>query len=512
MRTPALIAAPARLLAPVLAFAIAQPALAGGAATPPAAIARPAIEPGLAEMRAGFAGWMEANHVPGLVWGVVADGRLVHVEGMGVQDLRRKRPVTPDTAFRIASMSKAFTAYAILKLQQAGRLRLDDPASLHVPEMAGWAHGISVGDLMHHTAGFVTDDPWGDRQQPMAEADFTAMLKTGVPFHSAPGTRYEYSNFGYATLGRIITNVSGMPYQAHVRDTIWKPLGMLSTRYEVGEVPPERLALGYRWQEGRWLPEPEMADGVFGAMGGVVTTANDYAKWMTHLLSGWPAEAAATDAQSAVNRAVIRQMREGGGFVHQRARPGKDAPDCRMMMIYAAGLVAGTDCELGGVLFHSGGYPGYGSHMLLLPDAGVGLFAFSNRTYAAPLPPVWDAAGILKRAGFATDRPIPESPAVSTAMAAVRHIWESGRIDARPDALAMNMLMDRPADLWAKDLQQLKAKLGRCDLAAPVMPEGALSARFSWACEKGRLNGRIILAPTAPATIQALRLAIEQGS
>ena len=205
------------------------------------------LEAALPEIRKGFADWQLDNRVPGLVWGIVKDGKLIHVEGIGVQDLEAKRPVTADSAFRIASMSKAFTAYEILTLEAQGKLSLADPASKYVPELKGWATGITVGDLLHHTAGFVTDDPWGDRQQVRTPAEFSAMLKAGFPLQSAPGTAYEYSNFGYATLGRIVTNVSGRPYQQQIGETVWKPLGMASTTYDVFKVPDARLARGYRW-------------------------------------------------------------------------------------------------------------------------------------------------------------------------------------------------------------------------------------------------------------------------
>lgn len=462
-----------------------------------------ALEQILPDIRRSFAEWQQARHVPGLVWGIVRDGELLHVEAAGVQDLQQRRPVTADSAFRIASMSKAFTAYAILQLAEQGKLRLDDPAAQHVPEMQGWAQGIRIADLLHHTAGFVTDDPYGDRQQPLPEADFTAMLRAGAPFQRAPGTAYEYSNFGYAVLGRIVSNVSGKPYQQHIAETIWQPLGMTATRFEVADVPDTQLARGYRFEQGRHRPEPMMADGAYGAMGGVITTAHDYGRWIAHLLSGWPA-AAQADGDRA--RATIRAMRHGGGFVHQRPRPGQDAPDCRMMMIYAGGLVSGEDCLLGAVLFHSGGYPGYGSHMLLLPDAGVGLFAFANHTYAAPLPPVWDAAGTLHRAGLANARDVPLSTALATGYAAAQRIWKAGRIDIAPDKLAMNMLLDRPANLWASELAQLKQQAGQCDSNTAIQPNGALSGRFRWPCTHGTLNGQLLLAPRHEAEIQALRL------
>lgn len=467
--------------------------------------AQAGLESTLPEIRKGMETWMLDNHVPGLVWGVVKDGKLVTVQGLGVQDLEAKRPVTPDSAFRIASMSKAFTAYGILALQAEGKLTLSDPAAKHVPELSPWATGITVGQLMHHSAGFVTDDPWGDRQQVRTPAEFTAMLKAGVSFQSAPGSTYEYSNFGYATLGRTLTNLSGKPYQSHIGDTVFKPLGMASTTFDVFTVPDARLARGYRWENGKWAPEPMMKDGEFGAMGGVVTTANDYAKWVAHLLSGWPAKPAA-DAEGA----VIRAMRTGGGIPHGRGRPGKDAPDCRMSFIYAGGLVSGHDCLLGPVLFHSGGYPGYGSHMLLLPEAGVGVFAFSNRTYAAPIAPVWDAAGVLLRAGQIARHPIPVSPALAQGYAAAGRIWAAGRIDAEPAVLAENMLMDRSAPNWAAELKRLKTESGSCDTSSPIVPNGALSGSFQWRCTTGRITGRLLLAPTGTVQIQALNLARPQ--
>ena len=104
-------------------------------------------------------------------------------------------------------MSKAFTALAILKLRDEGRLSLDALAETYVPEMRGWRYPTSdsprirVRDLLSHVGGFVTDDPWGDRQQVLTEAEFTRMLRDGVPFTRAPDTAFEYSNFGYALLG-----------------------------------------------------------------------------------------------------------------------------------------------------------------------------------------------------------------------------------------------------------------------------------------------------------------------
>src|SRR5215212_6517449 len=240
-----------RALLAGLLVALSAPALA---ATPP--------PPTLTEIDKIYSDWMRASHVPGLVYGIVADGELVAVRGLGVQDLDTRRPVTPDSLFRIASMSKAFTALAILKLRDEGKLALDAPAETYVPEMRGWRYPtsdsprITVRNLLTHSAGFVEDNPWGDRQQVMPEAEFTAVLGQGVPFARSPGLGMEYSNFGYATLGRIVSNVSGTRYQDYIRRELMVPLGMRSTGYDVLASPPQRRAIGYRWQDNQWLREP----------------------------------------------------------------------------------------------------------------------------------------------------------------------------------------------------------------------------------------------------------------
>ncbi len=452
-----------------------------------------------AALDADFAKWMAEAHVPGLVWGIVKDGRLVHVRAMGVQTVEDNVPVTPETAFRIASMTKAFTGYSILTLRDEGRLRLDDPVSKYVPGTKGWAKGITVGDLLHHTAGFVTDDPWGDRQQPLPEAEFSKMLKAGVPFSTSSGTRYEYSNFGYATLGRIVSNVSKQDYAKRVKATVLKPLSMTSTRYEVRDVPAGKLAMGYRWENDAWSREPVMPHGAFGAMGGLVTTGQDYAKWIGYLLSAWPAKDG--EAQSAK---TIRAMQYGGGLLHARRRPGKEGDNCRLSAIYGAGLVQANDCVLGNVLFHGGGFPGYGSHMLLLPETGVGVFALTNRTYAGPTAPVWDAATALFKSGYIAPRAIASSPALETGYAAARRIWKAGGVEGEGQYLAMNFAMDRSDANWRKHLTDLSAKSGACDDSPAIIATSKLSGRFSWTCAAGIVEGNVLLAPTSTPQIQAL--------
>jgi D-alanyl-D-alanine-carboxypeptidase/D-alanyl-D-alanine-endopeptidase len=459
-----------------------------------------------------FADYALDNHIPGLVYGIVSNGKLIHVRGIGVQDLESRRPVTAETLFRIASMSKAFTALTVLGLRDQGKLQLDAPAETYVPEMRGWKYPtldsprIRVRDLLNHTAGFVTDDPWGDRQTPMAEAEFTRLLREGVPFTRPPATAWEYSNLGYALLGRIITNVSGHPYADTITQTLLKPLGMASSGFFVDAAPRERRALGYRWEDDEWRLEPTMAHGAFGAMGGIQTSANDYAKWVAYLLSAWPPRDEASAGPAS--RATVRELGQGAsfprGFPQRVGHPGQGA--CALATTYGMGFIVSVGCDFGVTMSHGGGYPGYGSHVLLIPAKGLGVFAFANRTYAGPSGAVWDAAAALSEEEFFKDRPLPVSEDLSRAYRAVGAIYKAGNLDANVGQLAMNFLMDRDAAGWARDLAALKKTVGDCDTAAAISATGSLAGEFKWRCTHGRVTGSVLLAPTKPSTIQQIKL------
>ena len=470
-----------------------------------------ALKQALPEVDRIFADFHVASHSPGLVYGIVADGRLVHVKSFGVQDLTARRPVTSGSLFRIASMTKAFTALAILRLRDEGRLSLDAPAETFVPELRSWRYPtadsprITIRHLLTHTAGFVTDNPWGDRQQPLPEADFTAMLRQGVAFSRPPGTAMEYSNFGYALLGRIVANVSGRPYRTYVEQTLLKPLGMTSTGFEVSEAPVERRALGYRWEAGKWTLEPEMAHGAFAPMGGLQTSPSDYARYVAWLLLAWPPRDG--PEVGPVRRASIRELAEGSNFIQLQKRPGKTGDTaCQLAGAYGKGMNVVVDCDLGLTLGHSGGYPGYGSYMLLLPEHNVGIFALSNRTYQAPVAQVWDAAVALHNAGAWNDRTLPVSALLAEAYKAAGIIYQAGDVAAAGDKLAMNFLMDRSAEAWRRELAGLKRWGGQCGTDDPITPSSAMSGTFVWTCTRGSIRGELLLSPSPRPSIQKLVL------
>ena len=258
-----------------------------------------------------FAGW----HVPGLAYGVIHDGRLVHGRGLGT--LRLGEDARPDagSVFRIASMTKSFTAATVLLLRDEGRLRLDDPIAQHVPELANLRYPtadsppITIRHLLTMTAGLPTDDPWGDRQQGLDPGEFSRLLAGGLSFVWAPGTRFEYSNTGYGILGRLITNVAGTEYRDVVRERLLTPLGMASTGYLEAEIPPQRLARGYVWREDRFLDEPVDGYGALASMGGIFTSVDDLARWVCGFLDAFPPRDGENGAHP-LSRATRREMQQ----------------------------------------------------------------------------------------------------------------------------------------------------------------------------------------------------------
>jgi CubicO group peptidase (beta-lactamase class C family) len=241
-------------------------------------------------------------------------------------------------------------------------------------------------------------------------------------------------------------------------------------------------------------------------MGGLQTSARDYAKWVAFLLSAWPPRDGADGGPA--RRATVRELAQGSNFPSFRNRPARRGPPPRRLAAtYGMGMIVAIDEELGLTVSHSGGYPGYGSHVLLLPERGIGVFAFANKTYAGPSVAVWDAAIALDEAELlGKERGALVSESLAVAYRAAAEMYRAGAVDAAREQLAMNFLLDRDAGAWSRELANLKADVGECDTAAPITPTGALSGDFTWRCARGRLSGSLLLAPTQPARIQSWQL------
>lgn len=268
---------------------------------------------GFAETDAIVRDYFERGGQPAISYGVVSAGVLVHSAGFGARTAGGPPP-DADTVFRIASMSKSFTASAIVLLRDEGLLELDDLAEKYVPELAGWppaapdADRVTIRHLLTMTAGFPTDDPWGDRQQGLPLDDFGSLLAGGVRFNWAPGTRFEYSNLGYAILGRVVAQASGVPYDEFIRTRLLAPLGMTRTGFAAAEFPDDSLARGYRRGPAGWEYVPFEPYGAFAPMGGVFSCVRDLARWVAGFASAFPPGEADAGGPHPVRRASRREM------------------------------------------------------------------------------------------------------------------------------------------------------------------------------------------------------------
>lgn len=458
-----------------------------------------------------FTAWVQQRHMPGAVVGILIDGELAWVKTAGVRELDGKAPVTPDTVFRIASMTKSFTALAILKLRDAGKLSLDDPVARYVPAVADLPYPtkdsplLTIRHLLTHSEGFPEDNPWGDQQLARSEQTMNAWIRGGIPFSNAPGMAYEYSNFGFAILGQVVASASGRRYEEYMRTEILEPLRMSATTFEVPKVPRDRMAHGYRWEDSMWKVEPALGHGAFGAMGGLWTSARDLARYVGFLMSAFPPRD--DPEKGPVQRSSVREMQQVGRSQPASAlRKTVGGPLELNVGGYGYGLGVSQSCLFGHSVAHGGGLPGYGSLMRWLPEYGVGLIAMGNVTYASFGELFNDALAALQRTGALLPRQVTPSPALLSAQRDVSQLvvkWD-GALAAR--IAADNLFLDEPAERRAVRTRDLNAKHGACQPAATIETENALRGRWRMPCERGWLDVAITLAPTMPPRVQFLRV------
>jgi CubicO group peptidase (beta-lactamase class C family) len=438
----------------------------------------------------------------------VVDGKLVHVAATGVRELSSKDPVTGATVFRIASMTKSFTALAILKLRDGGKLSLEDPVSSWIPEFASVPMPTSdsgilrIRHLLTHASGFPEDNPWGDQQLGATEADLNTWLKAGIPFSTPPGSRYEYSNYAFGLLGRIVALVSAMPYEQYLDREILRPLGMRSTTLQVTDVASERRAQGYRrLPGGEYAKEVPLPQGVFGAMGGLWTSAEDLGRYIAFHLDAFPARDGAETGP--VRRSSVREMNAPAWFNQVSGSLVNGQPFARVAS-YGYGLGVAADCRFGQIVSHGGGLPGFGSHMAWLPEYGVGLFAMTNLTYAGPGQPINQAWDLFAKTGGLRPRELPASTQLIAARDRVFDYWRSGDIKILRQAAAMNLFLDVPDSQRQSEVRALQSEAGECTAVSPVQPENWLRGQFNLTCAKGTVGVFLTLAPAEPAGIQYL--------
>ena len=332
------------------------------------------------------------------------------------------------------------------------------------------------------------------------------MMRKGIPFSNAPGVAYEYSNYGFAILGRIVTRASGTPYNDYVATHILQPLGMRSTTLSPAAVPAGRLAHGYRWEDEQWKEEPQLPDGSFGAMGGMLTSLSD----LGQVRLGVPRRLAAARWAGDRARAPLVAPRDAAGLAARRAErrsaTRRDVQADRRGIRLRARRV-GQTASSRHIVAHSGGLPGFGSRMRWLPEYGVGIIAFGNRTYTGWGPPFAAALTELNETGALRAREAIPAKALVNAREQVTKLILDWDDDLAQSIAAQNLFLDRSIDRRRADIAALRTQSGRCKAASGfAYVENALRGQWILPCERGDLLVSVTLAPTMPPSVQFLEV------
>jgi CubicO group peptidase (beta-lactamase class C family) len=444
-----------------------------------------------------FAELVTRARFPGLSVGLVIDEELVWSKGYGVRDLDSKDPVDADTVFRLASITKSFTAMAVLQLRDAGKLSLEDPASKYLPQLAGLvyptrdARPITLRDLLTHAAGLPHDPPVPiDETHSPTDEEVLESIQ-GMTLDATPNVRFAYSNLGFALAGMIVSRISGLPYREYIASRILGPLGMTATGFEP---PSQGLALGYLLERDG-LKHPQLLRlGAADPSGGLFASLRDLARYAAFQLSAWPPRDDADDGP--LRRSSLREAQRASTWVSLRVFPRVLGRAQRASAdSYGFGWVAQETCEWDTAVFHSGGLSdGYSSQLLTLPDRGVAIVALTN-VHDAPSAleqAVRDGIRMLDASGALAKRVVQPTAgmlAARDAVLALREHWD--------DALAARIFPPHAAaflpvlrESFARDWKEH----GACRVVSTTA-EDRTQLRWETECERGGQTVWVVMTP-----------------
>ena len=296
----------------------------------------------------------------GLSIAVARGNHMIVDRGVGIADLEWNQPADAKTAFRIGSLTKQFTAAAIMKLKEQGKLGLDDPISKYLPDFDTEGHIVTIRQLLNHTSGIpdYTEQPGFVQKQSPLQLTEEELLKTiaGVPFVFQPGTKWAYSNTNYFLLGMIVEKLSGRSYADYMQYTFFKPLGLHYTRYGSEKPIIRERAQGYDFNgaTGQRSNAPAIAMTSVGGAGGLVSSAGDLIRWQIALTSG------RTVSPASFRQMITSTVKAGGG----------DALEGFGLMIDGSGSQRR--------IWHDGGISGFNSALSWLPAIGLRTAVISN--------------------------------------------------------------------------------------------------------------------------------------
>ncbi|WP_438030000.1 serine hydrolase domain-containing protein [Sorangium sp. So ce233] len=439
--------------------------------------------------------------LPGFTIGVVVGGELAYSRGFGVRDPASSAAPDADTVYRVGSITKTFTAAAILQLRDEGKLALDDPASRYLPELAKVVYPtsdsprITIRHLLTHSSGLprLGRLNYSDPSRDVTEAELRAAVP-GTMLEYVPGTKEVYSNFGFALLGLVVERASGRRYRDHVSERLLAPLGMSSSFWEQRAVPPGRLATGHRRRGGKLEPAPHWRFGASEAAGGLYASLRDMARYTAFQLSAYPPRSG--DDAGPLRRSSIREAhttaRPARLSVEPAAAEGRHAVEATATG-YAYAWRAHQSCEDDAVVRHNGATDGYSAWVELYPRAGVGLVLLASHADADAEALLGEVRSTLREAGVTAPRRERPSARLESAFQGAVALYERFE-PARYEALfTPEFRRAIPDSTFEETLQHFRKTHGACRPGALLSWDPPLEARYAMICERGRIEARLAL-------------------
>ena len=293
-------------------------------------------------------------HLPGVAVAVVRDGKPVTTRTYGYANLELDVPVTEDTVFELGSLSKQFTAVAVMMLVEEGRIDLDASIAHYLPEAPERWRAITVRHLLTHSSGiqeYLSIPGFMDEAHAADHKGMTRLFFDRLQLEFAPGETWSYSNSGYLLLGDIVERVSGKSYWELLRQRIFTPLGMTATRSSEPRALIRNRAAGYGWREGTYENRPALSENAYAA-GAIASTIRDMTRWEAALHEG-----------KLLTKSSFAQI-----WTPLTVRAGGPPP-----FPYGFGWVVDVDAVL-----HSGGTPGFSSAIRRYREKGLTVIVLAN--------------------------------------------------------------------------------------------------------------------------------------
>jgi CubicO group peptidase (beta-lactamase class C family) len=415
---------------------------------------------------------------------VVVDANVSQLSLAGVQDREGRAPVTQASVFRIASLTKTFTATLILKLRDDGKLALDEPAARLLPELERVRYPtrdsapISIRQLLTHASGLPKSGPFVPTAPGPSERDVKAALEN-LELVSVPGVRYLYSNLGFGLLGILAGRASGTSFREALRSKLLGPLGMHATYFDAAEVPKERLARSYS-PDGRPF-EPELLGALEGD-GGLYSSIADMTRYMAFQLSAQPPSNAPD--RGPVVRATLREMQAMSSSSSLKLSASKESPAKAETLGAGLGWAVTDNCFEHRVLSHDGAIDGFSSYLVLLPEYGVGLFYVSSSpTDARGI--VSSALAELRATGALEPRRLRASPKVRAALTGYLKLYDSFDAAGYRGLFEPEFQRLMSAERVQQELGRARQRFGACTGApVPVEVTSAVAVRYRIPCDK----------------------------